>query len=61
MSKQKEQNYDIPQKKIEEKEEFIPKQETPKGRQEDYFFPEQRITIKAGSLEEAKEKLKKLK
>lgn len=50
----------------EEKEELetsqaIPEKETSKGREEDYFFPNERITIKASSLSEAKEKLKKLK
>lgn len=35
--------------------------EISQGRQEDYFFPDERITIKASSLEEAKEKLKEIK
>ena len=31
---------------------------TPKGRQEDYFFPNLRKTIKASSMKEALEKIK---
>lgn len=42
----------------------IPKgspKEIDKGREEDYFFPGERITIRATSMEEALKKLKELK
>jgi len=48
------------QKKQQLKEEETPRQ-VPKGREEDYFFPNERITIKASSLEEAKRKLREIK
>ena len=35
--------------------------ETPKGQEEDYMFPKERITIRASSLEEAKRKLREIK
>lgn len=35
--------------------------EVPRGRQENYFFPKEMKTIRASSLAEATEKLKKIK
>jgi len=53
MPKGKKENF------IEEEKVEIPQQD--KSREEEYFFPDKRITIKAVSLEEAQRKLKDIK